>query len=138
MMRNRILPLAAGLAMAFALTLGAGQALAAGDAAKGEKVFKKCKACHSIAAGKNKVGPSLAGVVGRKAGSAAKYKYSKSMKAAGEKGLVWDEASIAEFIGNPSKFLKEYLGDKKARSKMALKLRKQADRDNVISYLKTK
>lgn len=134
MSRQRFLPLFLGLALA----VSAGQALAAGDAGKGEKVFKKCKSCHSLDAGKNKVGPSLAGIVGRKAGSAPKYKYSKSMKAAGAKGLTWDEESLSKFIANPKNFLREYLGDKKAKSKMAFKLKKDGARDNVIAFLKGK
>ncbi len=131
MTKQRFLPLLLGLALA----LSAGQALAAGDAGKGEKVFKKCKACHSLAGGKNKVGPSLAGIVGRKAGSAAKYKYSKSLKAAAAKGLTWDEASLGKYLANPKTYLREYLDDKKAKSKMAFKLRKDGDRDNVIAFL---
>ncbi len=134
MTRQRFLPLFLGLALA----VSAGQALAAGDAGKGEKVFKKCKACHSLKAGKNKVGPSLAGIVGRKAGSAAKYKYSKSMKAAGAKGLTWDEESLEKYLANPKTYLRDYLGDKKAKSKMSFKLKKDGDRDNVVAFLKGK
>ena len=131
MTKHRFLPLLLGLALA----VSAGQALAAGDAGKGEKVFKKCKACHSLDAGKNKVGPSLAGIVGRKAGSAAKDKYSKSLKAAAAKGLTWDEASLDKYLANPKTYLREYLGNKKARSKMAFKLKKDGDRGNVIAFL---
>lgn len=126
------------LAIAAAAALVAPSAWAAGDAAKGEKVFKKCKACHKIGDGaKNATGPVLNGVVGRPAGSYEGYKYSKSMKAAGEKGLVWTEELIAQFIENPSQFLKDYLDDPKAKSKMSLKLKKQADRENVAAFLAT-
>ncbi|MEP4476522.1 MAG: c-type cytochrome, partial [Lentilitoribacter sp.] len=55
------------------------QAMAEGDVAKGEKVFKKCAACHTLEEGKNKVGPSLYGVFGRAAGTLEDYKYSKAM-----------------------------------------------------------
>ena len=134
MIKNRILPLVIGLTLAFS----AGQALAAGDAGKGEKVFKKCKACHSLDAGKNKVGPSLAGIVGRKAGAAAKYKYSKGMKAAAAKGLTWDEESLDKYLVNPNNFLRDFLGDKKAKSKMSFKLKKDGDRDNLVAFLKGK
>lgn len=134
MTRQRFLPLILGLALA----VSAGQALADGDAGKGEKVFKKCKACHSLDEGKNKVGPSLAGIVGRKAGSAAKYKYSAGMKAAAAKGLTWDEESLEKFLANPNNYLRDYLGDKKAKSKMSFKLKKDADRDNVVAFLKGK
>ncbi len=134
MIRTTLFALTAGLAMALATA----PALAAGDAAKGEKVFKKCKACHSLKAGKNKVGPSLAGVVGRKAGTAAKYKYSKSMKAAGAKGLVWNDETMGKYLENPTKFLRSYLDNSKAKSKMALKLKKGADRENVAAFLQGK
>ncbi len=134
MIRTTLFALTAGLAMALATA----PALAAGDAAKGEKVFKKCKACHSLKAGKNKVGPSLAGVVGRKAGSAAKYKFSKSMKAAGAKGLVWNDETLDGYLKNPTKVLRSYLDDSKAKSKMSLKLKKGADRENVAAFLQGK
>ena len=62
-----------------ALALASGAAGAA-DAKKGKKVFNKCKACHTMKAGKNKIGPSLHGIMGRKAASVPKFKYSKAMK----------------------------------------------------------
>ena len=65
-MKGRILT--ATLALAFAAALGGGAALAEGDAEAGKKVFKKCKVCHSFDPGKKKIGPHLAGVVGRKFG----------------------------------------------------------------------
>ena len=84
------------------------------------------------------LGPSLAGVVGRKAGSAAKYRYSKSMKAASAKGLVWNDETMGKFLENPTKFLRSYLGESKAKSKMALKLKKGADRENIAAFLRGK
>lgn len=111
---------------------------AAGDAAKGEQVFKKCAACHKVGPGaKNAFGPVLNGVVGRKAGSEAGYRYSKSMEAARAAGLVWSEKTIPEFIENPSKFLKTYLKDNSARSKMPFKLRNATQREDVAAYLAT-
>lgn len=77
----------------------AGQALAAGDPAAGEKVFAKCKACHQVGEGaKNAVAPHLNGVDGRKAGSVEGYNYSEPAKTS---GITWDEASFKEFIKNP-------------------------------------
>lgn len=102
-----------------------GAALAAGDAKKGKRVFNKCKACHSLEKGKNKVGPSLCGVVGRKAGAAAKFKYSSDMK---KSGLTWDEATLDKFLTNPRKMVK--------KTKMSFPgLKKASDRANVIAFL---
>ena len=72
------------------LLLAAGTAGAA-DAQKGKKVYNKCKACHALKAGKNKVGPSRHGIMGRKAASVPKFKYSKAMK---NSGLTWDEETL--------------------------------------------
>lgn len=109
-----------------------------GDAALGEKVFKKCKACHKIGEGaKNSTGPVLNNVIGRAAASYEGYGYGKSMRAAGAKGLVWDAEQISKYITNPKKYLRAYLGKKKAKAKMKFKLKKEEDRNNVIAYLAT-
>lgn len=112
-----------------------------GDAAAGENVFKKCKACHSIVADDGtaivkggKVGPNLYGVVGRTAGAQADFKgYSSSITAAGEKAVVWDEANFVKYVQDPSGFLKEATGDDGAKSKMAFKLNKGME--DVYAYL---
>ena len=105
--------------------LVSGQVMAA-DVAKGEKVFKKCKACHYVDKEKNKTGPHLVNIVGRTAASVEGYKYSKAMKAS---GLVWDEANLAAYLKAPKKFVKG--------TKMAFAgLRKDADIENIIAYLK--
>ena len=114
------------LIMIFSLTLFGAPALA-GDVAKGEKVFKRCKACHYADKEKNKTGPYLVDVIGRKAGSIDGYKYSKAMR---ESQLVWDEATLIAYLKAPKKFLKG--------TKMAFAgLKKEADIKNVIAYLKT-
>ncbi len=124
-MQGRILT--ATLALAFAAALGSGAAVAEGDAAKGEKVFKKCKTCHTFDPGKKKIGPHLKGVVGRKAGAVEGYKYSKAMAAA---DITWDEASLDQFLTKPKKFLKG--------TKMSFAgLKKEAQRADLIAYLKT-
>lgn len=67
----------------------------------GAGIFKKCSACHSLDAPVNKVGPHLVGIIGRKAGSLEDYKYSTAMKDAGEAGLVWDEATLSDYLLAP-------------------------------------
>lgn len=103
----------------------------AGDAEKGEKVFKKCAACHAVGEGaKNKVGPELNEIFGRTAGSLEDYKYSKAMIEAGGGGLVWDEATLTTYLTKPKDMVKG--------TKMAFAgLKKQEDLDNVIAYLAT-
>ncbi|MEC8642513.1 MAG: cytochrome c family protein [Pseudomonadota bacterium] len=100
----------------------------AGDIKAGEKVFKKCKACHVVDKEKNKTGPHLVGIIGRPAGSVESFKkYSKAMKAS---GIVWDAASLDGYLENPKKYLKG--------GKMAFAgLRKQKDRDNIIAYFES-
>ena len=128
---------ASALVAALMLSLSAGPAYAAGDAAKGKKQFSRCMSCHSVKEGKNRIGPSLFGIVDRAAASVPKYKYSVGLKAAGKKGLIWDEDNLKKYLKNPTAFLKEYLGVKSVRNKMKNKFRKESLRDNIIAYLKT-
>lgn len=110
----------------------------AGDAAKGESVFKKCSSCHMVGEGaKNKVGPILTNVVGSKIGSVEGYKYGKSIVALGETGATWTEEAIFEYLADPKKYLRAKLDDKKAKSKMSFKLKKEDQRKDVIAYLAT-
>lgn len=110
-----------------------------GDAEAGEKSFKKCKACHMIASDSEtivkggKTGPNLYGVAGRTAGTYEGYKFSSDLVAAGEAGLVWDEASLVAFTVDPKKFLQEFLDDSKAKSKMSFKLKKGGE--DIYAYL---
>lgn len=100
------------------------------SAADGEKVFKKCAACHSLEAGKSKVGPSLAGVVGRKAGTAEGYNRYKGLKGA---DWTWTEDELMAYLEDPSKYTKDKSGQ---RSAMGFKLKKEDERKAVIEYLK--
>jgi len=104
-------------------------AFAEGDADKGKKVFKKCKACHAVGEGaKNKIGPALNGIVGKPAGQNSDFKYSKAMIAKIEEGLVWDEASLTAFVSKPKKFMKG--------TKMAFNgIKKENQISDLIAYL---
>lgn len=124
---------------AAALVALAAPAFAEGDAAEGEKSFKKCKSCHTIAADDGtvivkggKTGPNLYGVIGRAAGS-ADFKYGASIVAAGEAGLVWDAENLAAFVADPKAFLIEATGDSAAKSKMSFKLKKGGE--DIAAYL---
>ncbi|WP_299737892.1 c-type cytochrome [uncultured Roseobacter sp.] len=95
----------------------------------GEKVFKKCKACHQIGEGaKNRSGPILSGIVGRPAGTVEGFKYSGPLKTMAEEGLVWDEESLTAFLAKPKAFMKG--------TKMSFAgLRKEDDLAAIIAYL---
>jgi len=116
------------IAVAAALGAMSTGAFAEGDAAKGEKVFKKCKACHAADKEKNKVGPHLVGIIGRQAASVDGYKYGKGITEAAEKIGEWDEAKLVEYLADP----KGYIGGK---SKMTFKLKKEDQRMDVVAYL---
>ncbi len=118
----------------------AAPAFAEGDAAAGEKTFKKCKACHMIVSPEGetifkggKTGPNLYGIIGRAAGAVEGFKYGNSLKEAGEAGLIWDETNIAAYMADPKGYLKEHLDDPKAKSKMSFKLKKGGE--DVAAYL---
>jgi cytochrome c len=84
----------------------AGFPASAQDASKGEAVFKRCRACHAIGpAAKNKAGPALTGIVGRKAGTVPGFNYSDAMKAAGAAGIVWTEQALEDFLASPDTFV---------------------------------
>ncbi len=130
---NRIL----AIAMTSLLAL---PAYAEGDADAGKKAFNKCKSCHLIAdpAGEvivkgGKTGPNLYGISGRTAGTVEDFKYGESIVAAGENGLVWDEETFVAYTQDPKAFLKDYLGETSAKSKMTFKLKKGAE--DVYAYI---
>lgn len=106
-------------------------AQAEGDAVKGKKVFNKCKVCHMVGEGaKKRVGPPLNNIVDAKAGVQEGFKYSKAMIAAGEGGLMWSVEKLDEYLTKPKKLI--------PKGKMSFPgLKKEADRANVIAYLKT-
>ncbi|WP_400158039.1 c-type cytochrome [Agrobacterium sp. P15N1-A] len=121
------------LAAAFAclVTVAPSPTLAAGDAAKGEAVFKRCTACHAVGDGaKNKVGPELNGIIGRKVAAAPGFNYSPAFKAKAEEGWTWDDTHLTEYLANPKAYIKG--------TKMAFPgLKKPEEIADVIEYLKT-
>ena len=97
-----------------------------GDATAGEKTFKQCAVCHSVKPAENRIGPTLYGVIGRKAGTASNYNYSTANK---NSGITWSEQSVFDYLENPRA--------KMPGTKMAfVGLRKPQDRANVIAFLK--
>jgi cytochrome c len=121
-----------GLIILAAMGLGLGAvsapAYATGDASEGQELFHaKCNICHSPEAGTNKVGPSLHGVLGRKAGALPDYSYSDAMKSSGK---TWDEASLDSYLANPR-------GTIPGVKMMFPGLPEAGDRANVIAYLGT-
>ena len=111
------------------LMAGSGPALAQ-DLANGEDVFKKCRACHQVGdAAANPMGPTLNGVIGRKAGTIEGFVYSDANKEAGAKGLIWSETVLLKYLENPAVFM--------PKTKMVFPgLKEEQDRKDVIAYLK--
>lgn len=100
----------------------------AADAAAGEKVYRKCKACHAIdKGGRHKVGPILFSIMGRKAGTVEGFRFSRAMKKA---GITWDAATLRKFLANPKRVVKG--------TRMAFAgIRKDKDLDDIIAYIET-
>ena len=108
--------------------------LASVSVADGEKIFKKCAACHSIAkGGGNKIGPALWGVLGRQAGSISNYKYSKAMAAHGK---LWSFKEMNGFLTKPKDWIKgtkmSFLGLKKETERAAVILYMNKNTDNPL------
>lgn len=115
-----------GAALA-ALLLGSSHSLAAGDAAAGKQAFTTtCAACHSTDPGVNKIGPSLAGIVGSKSGDVPGYSFSPALKAA---NITWDEQTLDKFLANPSADVHG--------TKMIVSVPNAEHRQDIISYLAT-
>jgi cytochrome c len=108
-----------------------GAALALSSAASadepGERTFKKhCTACHTVEKGKNKIGPSLAGIVGRRAGTIEGFKYSEANV---KSDVLWDEAKLEVYLEDPKKFM--------PGNKMVFNgVKKAEERREIIAYLK--
>lgn len=117
------------IALAFAVLfpwVGVASAEEAGDPKAGQTVFVQCKTCHSLDAGKNGVGPSLRGIIGRKSGTAPGFHYSDAMAAA---GIVWSEDNISKYLADPKGFVP---GNKMSYAGV----KDEVKRRDVIAYLK--
>jgi cytochrome c2 len=101
------------------------------DAEKGAQVFNRCRACHAVGAGaRNKAGPELNGIVGRKAAAVTGFNYSDAMKSAAGNGLVWSEANLTAYLDSPDVFL--------PGSVMAYSgVKDSGDLNDLIAFLKT-
>ena len=124
--------------------LATAPAFAEGDVDKGKKVFKKCKACHTVGDGaKAKIGPPLNNIFGKTVGTQEGFKYSKVMIAKGGEGLVWDAETLAEFFKSPKRYMKgtkmSFAGFLKKKNMEKEKKVKKADKkiENLLAYLKT-
>ncbi len=118
------------LAISIAVIVGATPAWAQ-DPNQGALVFNQCRACHAIGPGaRNKAGPALNGIVGRKAASVPGFHYSKAMNEAAAKGLIWNEQSLSAYLESPDTFLPNGV--------MAFGgVKNEGDLKNLIAYLKT-
>jgi len=104
------------------------EARAAGDAARGAKVFQACMACHSVQPGEHMTGPSLAHIWNRKAGAVEDFiRYSDAMK---KSGVAWNDASLDKWLANPQRFLP-------GTSMSFAGIREAKDRQDVIAYLQS-
>jgi cytochrome c len=109
-----------------AAPLSVSTAEAAGDAKAGQAVFSRCAGCHSTAPGVNKIGPSLAGIVGSQSGAVPGFHFSTGMKST---KLTWDDATLDKFLKNPNGVVHG--------TSMFFSVPNATDRQNVIAYLDT-
>lgn len=102
-----------------------------GDPVRGERVFQRCYACHSVVEGEtNLQGPNLRGVIGRRAGTLPGFEYSDALGAAGKgRGLIWSRETLDAFLADPEAYI--------AGTAMPQRLPDPGDRRDVIDYLET-
>lgn len=125
---RQMIGLAAALSAALSYGAAAAQSCDQVSLDKGERIFMRCKACHTVEQGKNRIGPSLYGVVGRPVASESGYNYSDAMKAYGEGGAKWTAERLSTFLENPRKVV--------PGTKMAFAgLPQEEDRADLICYL---
>jgi cytochrome c len=114
------------LALGSLVAMAAGPAVAA-DVEAGKTAFKKCALCHTTDAGKNKIGPSLFGIVGRKSATVENFNYSEAMK---KFDHTWDEGTLDEYLADPR-------GTVPGTKMIFPGIKEKTERDDVIAYLET-
>jgi cytochrome c len=114
------------LAFGILVAMAAGPAVSA-DADAGKTAFKKCALCHTTEAGKNKIGPSLFGIVGRKSATVENFNYSEAMK---KFDHTWDEGTLDEYLADPR-------GTVPGTKMIFPGIKEKTERDDVIAYLET-
>lgn len=138
--------MAAAFAVIAAPAFADGHASTQGDAAAGEEQFnRQCVACHvvqdasgEVLAGRNaKTGPNLYGLAGKTIGSVEDYRYGDSIVEVGEAGGVWTEEAFVGYVQDPTGWLRETLDSRRARGKMAYRVRDEAEAYDLYAYLST-
>lgn len=138
--------LAAALTVLAAPVFADGHASTQGDAANGEEQFnRQCVACHVVAdasgtvlAGRNaQTGPNLFGIAGRQIGSYPDFRYGDSIVEVGADGTGWNEEKFVGYVQDPTGWLREVTGDRRARGKMAYQVRAESDAYDLYAYLST-
>ena len=136
------------IALSAVFAVGAGLPALAQDAeaiARGEAAFSQCQSCHvvrndagEVLAGRNgRTGPNLFGVIGRVAGSYPDFRYGDGIVAAGQGGLVWDEASFVAYVQDPTAFLRANTGNNRARGNMSFRVRSEDQARDLYAFLAT-
>ncbi|MGC1495344.1 MAG: c-type cytochrome [Sulfitobacter sp.] len=118
------------LTLAACITAGGVSAEGLGDPENGAQIYKQCKSCHQVGEGaKNRVGPQLNGIFGRKAGALEDFKYSKSMARAADDGLIWTQETLDAFVENPKALV--------SKTKMSFRgIKDETDRADLLAYLR--
>ncbi|MEM9797580.1 MAG: cytochrome C [Pseudomonadota bacterium] len=132
----------AALALTAAPAFADGHLAATGDAAEGESAFRQCQSCHVVESPDGEVlagraartGPNLYGIVGRTAGTVEDFRYSDLIVAAGEAGMIYDEATFVAYVQDPTGHLREVTGDN-GRGKMTYRVRNEEDAVNLYAFL---
>jgi len=134
--------LALGATALSAPAFAGGHLAATGDAEAGERAFRQCQSCHvvvndageTLAGRAAKTGPNLYNIAGRTAGAQEDFRYSDLLIAAGEQGVIYDEATFVGYVQDPTGYMQEVTGTNE-RGKMSYRVRKEEDALDLYAYL---